>query len=271
MKEIFKKKRIYPFHFMYDTGILEGLKDVLLGKKRAVEERTKGFSDISDWVIEQAARPVGRAIWREMKRDARSPFGDGMAGIQTVRAFLDAMATSGLPDKQAHLAGHSTGAILLAALLTSLREESTPPVLRTCALMAPACTHAVFNDTYRPFLDGADTARIERLVIYNLDDDLERADTVSIYRKSLLYLVSNSFEDESGEPILGMQKCMPLLEPVPDSACRIEVSTGAGANGKAASTTHGGFDNDPSTMNDILRTILDKCPVRPFTEDDLSY
>ena len=132
--------------------------------------------------------------------------------------------------------------------------------------MAPACTHTVFNDTYRPLLDGAaGPVRIERLVIYNLDDGLPSTQV-------LLYLVSNSFEDKPGEPILGMQKSMPLLDPVPGSTCRIQVSTGADANAMTASTTHGGFpDNDPSTINDILRMILGRRPARPFTEDDLSY
>jgi len=31
-------------------------------------------------------------------------------------------------------------------------------------------------------------------------------DTVAIYRKSLLYLVSNAFEAEGGTPLLGMEK-----------------------------------------------------------------
>ena len=47
MKEVFKEEpdhRIYPFHFMCDTGLLEEIKDVLLGKESAVEERTRGFS-----------------------------------------------------------------------------------------------------------------------------------------------------------------------------------------------------------------------------------
>ncbi len=38
------------------------------------------------------------------------------------------------------------------------------------------------------------------------------------------------------------------------------------------SETHGGFDNDPATMNDVLKGVLgtDK-PSRPFTEEDLKY
>ena len=43
MKEVFKSNRIYPFHFMYDTGLLEEIKDLVLGKKKAVEERAGGL------------------------------------------------------------------------------------------------------------------------------------------------------------------------------------------------------------------------------------
>ena len=35
--------------------------------------------------------------------------------------------------------------------------------------------------------------------------------------------------------------------------------------------SHGGFDNDPATMNDILRNVLGKEPKRPFRKDDLEY
>ncbi len=110
------------------------------------------------------------------------------------------------------------------------------------------------------------------LLLFDLDDGLELDDTTgSVFRESLLYFVSNSFEDEIGEPILGMQKFMPLLDRVPGPTCRIEVSAGADAKTKTASTTHGGFDNDPLTMNHILRTIPGRRRARPFTEGDLGY
>jgi len=38
-----------------------------------------------------------------------------------------------------------------------------------------------------------------------------------------------------------------------------------------ASTCHGGFDNDPNTMNSILRNILGKEPTRKFKREDLIY
>ena len=277
MKDVFKKNRIYPFHFMYDTGLLEEIKDVVLGRKRRMDGRTKGF--VSDWTdrrIEKLARKPGRAIWREMKKGACSPFRDGRAaGTQTVRAFLDAFSKSNARAKEIHLVGHSTGAILLAALLEALGKETGPAVIETCSLMAPACTHGVFRKVYRPLLDAqAAPLRIDRLAIYNLSDALEQADTVTIaYRKSLLYLVSNSFEEKAGERLLGMQKFRRSLGRTHGSPVfRIEVSDGSkGARATTASKKHGDFDEDPFTMNDILRAILKGAPAHPFTEDNLKY
>ena len=272
MKVVFKKNRIYPFHFMYDTGLVEEIKDVVLRKKPQVYERTHSVSDISDRLIEQAVRKLGRAIWREMKRGAQSPFLNTMAGNETVHAFLDAFAESAAASKEIHIVGHSTGAILLAALLGALGQKRNPPVIKTCALMAPACTLETFRTVYLPLLDNNPQGlRIDDLTIYNLTDELERADTVTpFYRKSLLYLVSDSFEDKQKEQILGMQKFSESLEH--NDRFRIEFSDGTQSEKtNTASTTHGGFDNDQFTMNAILKAILGGDPTHPFTDDSLRY
>lgn len=275
MKEVFKKNQIYPFHFMYDTGLLEEIKDIVLRKKRDVDKRTSGISDFTDRLIEKAVHRPGRAIWREMKHGATSPFAKGMAGAQTIHAFLDAFAKPDARAKKVHIVGHSTGAILLAALLNALNGENKPIVIHTCALMAPACTHDVFNDIYRPLLvKSATSLSIKQLVIYNLTDDLEQCGTVTpFYRKSLLYLVSNSFEEKMEMPILGMQKFNGHFDPMPNQPTfRIEVSDGSqNANTTTASEKHGRFDNDRFTMNNILHTILRKRPPHPFSDYDLRY
>ena len=273
MKETFKKNRIYPFHFMYDTGLLEEIKDVVFGRKRKVDERTRGLSAYTDRLIEEAARPAGRAIWREMKRDARSPFKIGMAGIETLRTFLKALSQPGVREKRLHLVGHSTGAILLAWLLRALSEEDDPPAIETCSLMAPACTHDVFNEVYRPLLNRGAPLRVNALTIYSLTDALEQADTVTpLYRKSLLYLVSNSFEEKRGERILGMQKFRSHLPYGPRAHFAVKLSRGTPtAKASSASVTHGGFDNDRLTMNSILAEVLRREPLHPFTEQNLKY
>lgn len=120
MKEVFKANRIYPFHFMYDTGLLEEIKDLVLGKKEETEKRAGGFTDFTDKLIEKGTRHAGRAIWREMKNGATKPFRVGRAGSLTIAAFLAAFARPGATPKSVHIVGHSTGAILLASLLEAL-------------------------------------------------------------------------------------------------------------------------------------------------------
>jgi pimeloyl-ACP methyl ester carboxylesterase len=276
MKEVFKDNRVYPFHFMYDTGLLEEIKDLIRGKKKEVEGRAGGFTDFTDKLIERATRHAGRAIWREMKSGARRPFEPGRAGTQTIAAFLEALSQPGARPKKVHIVGHSTGAILLASLLEALGRLAKPPRIHTCLLLAPACTHDVFNTVYRPLLRerAANKFGIGRMAIYNLDPELELDDSVTpLYRKSLLYLVSNAFEEERGERILGMQAFRNRLGNVPNRPVfAIHASDGSTTGTpKTASKTHGGFDNDVFTMNDVLKAILRKTPTREFTARDLRY
>jgi hypothetical protein len=276
MKEVFKKNRIYPFHFMYDTGLLEEIKDIIKGKKGEVEARAGGLTDWTDKLIEKATRLPGRAIWREMKKGAIKPFEPDRAGTQTISAFLEALAQPGARPKKLHMVGHSTGAILLAALLDALGRLNNPPRVQTCQLLAPACTHDTFNEVYKPLLQVRDTSSygIGRMTLYNLEDRLELDDTVTpLYRKSLLYLVSNAFEEELQENILGMQHFEQYLRNLPGSRIfRIHNSNGPVAGSpKTASKTHGGFDNDVDTMNSVLKSVLGVDPVREFTKDDLKY
>ncbi len=50
---------------------------------------------------------------------------------------------------------------------------------------------------------------------------------------------------------------------------RLKFAYSDGRNALSASTSHGGFDNDPNTMNDILKTILGAASSKPFTKTDL--
>jgi hypothetical protein len=101
---------------------------------------------------------------------------------------------------------------------------------------------------------------------------LERDDQVAgVYRKSLLYLVSHAFEEAAEAPLLGMQKHNAgLVEQVGPGALEFVYSQGV-PGGRTAARSHGGFDNDPYTMNDILRRVLGTEPQRLFTAADLDY
>ena len=277
MKETFKANGIYPYHFMYDTGILEELKDVVLRRGAASEERAGGFADWTDRLVEWSTRLPGRALWREMKRGARLPFLPQHAGSEALAIWMAQLASQQGTRLKVHLCGHSTGAILLAHLLETLEDLAPSLRIDSCTLLAPAATLALFHSHYYPYLvSPADSFGIDRMQVFNLDDRLERDDQVAqIYRKSLLYLVANAFEEDLPQPILGLQKDLqPLLASDKMIAVRerftVHVADG-GANPVTTSTTHGGFDNDANTMNAVLRAILGAAPRHPFTDATLDY
>lgn len=273
MKETFKANGIYPYHFMYDTGLLEEIKDALGGKREDVEKRAGGLTDWTDKLIERMTHRAGRSIWREMKFGAKAPFTGKGAGTVVLTELLNAIGQAKKPIKL-HLVGHSTGAILHAYLASALLQFEGKIRVASASLLAPAGTVDLFKTEYRPLLKAPRSQTgINRMDIYNLTDKLERDDSViKVYRKSLLYLVSRSFE-ENPRPvkILGMEK---YKKGVAAGLTNLAIHYSAGnvaSSKQTKSESHGGFDNDPTTMNTVLRRILGKTPKQKFTKKSLKY
>lgn len=268
MRSTFKANGIYPFHIMYDTGLIEEVKDLITRKESVAVGRVGGISDWTDRIIERLLRRPGTLVWDEMKRDARDAFAARGDGMDALTRFTKHLRRTGAKIKL-HLAGHSTGAVVIAHLLHTVSRRTLR--FETCSLLAPACSIALYRQTFAPVLDGKTEVEIGDLTIYNLTDEREKDDTVAVYRKSLLYLVSNAFEAERETPLLGMEKFadqVPASRQVPT----VHYSTGVETSkARTASRTHGGFDNDPRTMNDILRRVLGGKPSTPFTGEVLDY
>ncbi len=271
MKDTFKANGIYPYHFMYDTGLLEEIGDVVRRKKSKTEERIEGITDMSDWLLEKLTRVPGRALWREMKSGARKPFIPGGDGRKVVKAFSTVIKTAAYPRKL-HLAGHSTGAILMAWLLMELKRAKTPFRVTSCSLLAPAATMALFQASYANLLNTSGFG-IDNFGVYNLSESLELEDNIGgVYRKSLLYMVSRAFEEITPAPILGMMRYAKEETGLPAES--VYVSDGnppPGVEVPTASISHGGFDNDPYTMNHMLSRILNGKPKKKFTAASLVY
>ncbi|MEO0636144.1 MAG: C1 family peptidase [Pseudomonadota bacterium] len=268
MKEVFKRNGIYPIHFMWETGFFESLKDVLFSAHKRAEGRVGGVSDFTDRVLEAMARGPGTAIWRDMKRDADHSFRPSGGGRKALKILLEANARRSIPLK-VHLVGHSAGSILLAHLLDTL--DTVNPLkepVQSCSIMAPACTLDLFEKSYHPKIGVTGKATgISRLIQYNLIDQRELDDSVGPYRKSLLYFVSNAFEDARKMPLLGMEI---FEDQVPRKPAHALHYAGRASN-ITDSDTHGGFDNDRKTMNHILKSILGKKPstAKGFQPEDM--
>ncbi len=264
MKKTFKDNGIYPFHIMYDTGLVEELKDVVFRKSAESEERVGGLGDWTDRFLEGLLRMPGSWIWNEMKRDAEDAFARRGAATDALKQLLHHLRNSHTQISW-HLAGHSTGAIAIAHLLQVMRRYKLP--ISTCSLMAPACRMDLYQEAYVPALKSTGNLSLDELALYVLKDELELDDNVLLYRKSLLYLVSRALEDGGETALLGMEKYHAELN-LPQPGLSVHYSNGLDSQA-CRSQTHQGFDNDPVTMNHILGRILGHAPEYPFDGDIL--
>ena len=170
-----------------------------------------------------------------------------------------------------HALGHSAGAIFHAfflPLLVGQRPPGVPPVdVRTLHLLAPALTTELFKARLQKLAGQGQP--ITSVTTYTMTDELEQSDdSLKPYGKSLLYLVSQAFEDEVPTSILGLQKSLKSdLQLIrffglagTEKVGHITFSqspAGTSLNARTESVTHGGFDNDIPTMTSVIRRVLD--------------
>jgi pimeloyl-ACP methyl ester carboxylesterase len=193
-------------------------------------------------------------------------------------------ATNG--EIEFHAVGHSAGAIFHAfflPLLVAQRPAGVPPVqVRTLHFLAPAITNDLFKSQLLPLIGP--NRPIQRLTEYTMTDEREQADaSMKPYGKSLLYLVSNAFEDAQPTPILGLQKSLKSdlqlirffgiagTQRMADITYSTTDQT-TPINARTESITHGGFDNDVATMTSVVRRVLqapDTTDVVEYFEDEI--
>jgi hypothetical protein len=266
---------IYPFTFIWHTDYWTTIKNILNDafQRRRPEgplDATKDFMlDRLDDALEPLARLLsGKAAWDEMKENALAATRNSKGGARAVVGHLKRLLAK-LPKEQVpkiHIVGHSAGSIFHAPFITALNDAGID--VESCTLWAPACTVELFKQHYLPAIKNK---RIKRFALFVLSDKAEQDDhCANIYHKSLLYLVSNAFEDKpriplfrDGVPILGMEKWLRQDEELmalfkSGSADLVIAPNTRPANAIDASTAlhHGDFDDDGATVKATLRRIL---------------
>ena len=247
-------QKIFPIFLMWETGLIATLanivKDLLGGEPR----RTAGLQRWWDERIERTLAKPGSAIWGEMKEN-----GAAVSGIKEYRGskesgglllYNEATSSSAFDSKRdrLHLIGHSAGSILHCHLAKALIDKGWS--FASANMMAPAASVDLFRETMLPAIR---TKAIARYNQWHLSDNLELEDTscraIIGYGRSLLYLVSESFEGGRRTPILGMQKYYDKLDAAPN------MRAWSAESRETRSTTHGGFDNDEVTLRSVIRQI----------------
>lgn len=204
----------FVWHTDYLTTLEEILHDAVAGvKPEGVLDSAKDFLlDRLDDTLEPIARVAsGKAEWDKMKANAmaatQNPDGGARIALSGIKQYFDGLSPADRANFEIHLVAHSAGSIFLAPLLDYMKQCGLKA--KTCTLWAPACTVDVFQTFYVPAIGST----VEKFALFTLDDTTERGDNCAeIYHKSLLYLVSDAFEEHyrvpllhpDGEPLLGM-------------------------------------------------------------------
>jgi hypothetical protein len=147
--------------------------------------------------------------------------------------------------------------------------------IKTCTLWAPAIATSLFCETYLPLIrSGA----IAKFALFQLDDQTEQDDNCAgLYHKSLLYLVSDAFEEQpripffhpAGEPLLGLRNCVDAdaaIRAIFDdgTADRVIAPTSGlprGDPNASEAKHHADFDDDKATVLATLARILGSSKV----------
>ncbi|QRY78117.1 peptidase C1 [Pseudomonas sp. PDNC002] len=194
----------YPLFVVWKTGVLESIGDIIADRFRSEPARAGGvreaLTDASDALLEASVgRPLARPIWSEMKENAEFSTLPTRGGDLLVTALQNLVRTWG-QQLEIHLVGHSAGSIFLGWLIDVMAARGVADNVSSIHLYAPACTVQFANRHYAPH-----DQLMKRLYLDILSDRAERDDnTAAIYRKSLLYLVSNALEGDLRTPILGL-------------------------------------------------------------------
>jgi hypothetical protein len=255
--------KIFPVFLMWETDltstVFAGIEDELEGQEPRMgggwwQTVTSRLRDWKDDRIEGITRGPGGVLWRQMKDNARDISSTEVSGV--VKLFTAyTQRQKNLPRVRLHLIGHSAGAIVhtyLGAAALKLGFE-----IATINLIAPAVRVDDFNEHL-----GKDIARLRiPTLLVHLTDDAERKDpTCSPYGRSLLYLVSRAFEEDSDTAVLGMEKHLVPSLVSHDWGEQITRLSSPGASFRpgdrvTVAATHPGLDDDTAVQDAIIRHI----------------
>lgn len=242
------EQRIFPIFLMWETGLISTLGNMVKDWFEDEPKKTAGFRDWWNERLERSLAKPGTAVWNEMKENAEA-IGSNAKGGGTLLYHAAMQSKAFKPSRdRIHLIGHSAGGIVHSHLADSLAKKRWH--LRSVNLMAPAGQVDLFDKKLRPHLHSG---RIGQYNQWHLSDPLEQKDgscnLVLGYGRSLLYLVSESFEGGKRTPIIGMQKYAKALAGLRNA------KQFAAQSRETNSAEHGDFDNDAATLQSVIRQI----------------
>jgi hypothetical protein len=260
---------VYPVFFTWEAGFDDALNQLFaswIGSRGVVEDAT-------DKLAEWTARHLGGSkIWGAMKSSAELASAPG-GGARIVAEGLGRYVQAQPEAIRLHAVGYSAGAIFHRHFLpVAVRNKAA---FDSLALLAPAIRTDEFLAGLAPLLGEG----VGGLSMWTMDREHEKADvcaagSFAFYHHSLLMLIRAALEDAPDVAILGLEdsvqadaKLWQIFGPGhPDNVDVVWSPSPDGSPPRASSTStsHGGFDDDPLTMESLARRITGKHAVQPF-------
>jgi len=250
---------VYPVYFVWETGLFDAIRSIL----ESVARNIPGFGrrDLADFttdpLVAAGCRALGGVhVWGAMKRNAELASMEG-GGAHYTAQKLSQFCAAPPGTVRLHAIGHSAGSIFHAHWLPVVQGHGVS--FESLQLLAPAIRVDEFKGRLGPMLGHG----VNGLTIYTMRDSFERDDNcISVYRKSLLYLIHHALEPEKETPILGLERSIDsdgqLRQLLGQTDRDIVWSVTSDSSGRSASrsTSHGGFDDDPATMGSVAARVL---------------
>ncbi len=257
------QNRIFPIFFFWETDLMATLAnmvdDALTGQPRPTAGVLAKLGDWWDRRLERLLARPGTAVWGEMKENGAQISLNPQGGAQLLYSINAALKPRPLAPAttRLHLIGHSAGAIVHCHLASRLATAGWR--FETVSFMAPAVRVDVFERTLLPQLQNGNVGHYLQL---HLQDTAEQQDTtcrpILGYGRSLLYLVSESFEGGKRTPILGMETYF-AAHVAPLALANVKAQTPADL--ASAVATHGGFDDDNVVRAAVIKEIRRGAPA----------
>jgi hypothetical protein len=245
---------VFPIFFMWETDLLSTLRNIVDDAVEEARHDSRPTAGLRDQLkrfwnsrVERLLSAPGSAIWGEMKENAERISSRPDAGGPLL--FAAAMKHVDPKKVRIHLVGHSAGSIVLSHLASALVKQKVP--IASMTFMAPAVRVDVFREHVLQHL-GSGIGRYAQL---HLTEDAEQRDStcrpILGYGRSLLYLVSRSFEGSRDTPILGLEEDFATLP----KKTRDGITVLTAPKDLPAVTTHGGFDDGEAALSAVVRLV----------------
>lgn len=245
--------------------------------RRFIEKRDHDFypTIIEEILREFYVAEVGAWVWQAMKDKSEIMWqsNSGRSGNEQYvgRYFLDRLQSyvTSNPECTVDLVGHSAGSIAVCNLLRVTSSITAPLNFKHIVFLAPACRVELFKTEILK-----NPNRYQDIRIFTMSDEYECKDILVpyFYTHSLLYLISGILEDESSDAhILGLERHIRFRSPYnisdlqdvhtylyetgKDRRCYSVTANGTSDGLATHSQTHGGFDNDITTLTSLKKIL----------------